>query len=663
MKHSWRCAAIAISILSGSTIYGDTCKNRWYGFERHDFILDGHNGYLVVPDSPVPGNPWVWRARFPQYHPEIDISLVARGFHLVYMDVAGLYGNSEAVTRWDTCYSYVTREWKLAPKMTLEGVSRGGLIVYNWAKKNPEKVNCIYVESPVCDFKSWPGGKGCGMGSPDDWQQLLKAYQLTEEEALHYKDNPIDHLEALAAAKVPARHVVCANDKVVPPDENTAILQKRYSNLGGPIEVLFNQSEPQTLHGHHFPLDDPKATVEFILHHTPEMKSQTLVSEKDHATPFGRDYFRLRGGLENCRLRFLQEKSGRVAFLGGSITYNPGWRNMVGEDLQRRFPETAFEFVEAGIPSMGSTPGAYRLERDVLSRGRIDLLFVEAAVNDDTNQFSSIEQIRGMEGIVRHARLANPTLDIVMMHFVDPGKIQTINSGDWPDVIAIHEIVADYYNVPSLNPALEVTERILAREFTWENDFKDLHPSPFGQELYFKSISRLFDAAWIRPANERTVIQSYELPDRPYDTFSYYDGHLVDIHAAQLSRGWHIDERWTPNDRAGTREGFVNVPMLCAEKPNAELRFAFTGKAVGILVAAGPDTGSVEYSVDGEPFKEKELFTAWSEGLHLPWAYVLEAELNAGPHELILRTGTRQHEKSKGYATRIAYFLVNGPSE
>ena len=39
-----------------------------------------------------------------------------------------------------------------------------------------------------------------------------------------------------------------------------------------------------------------------------------------------------------------------MAFLGGSITYNPGWRDMTCAYLTERFPETTFDFVAAGIP-------------------------------------------------------------------------------------------------------------------------------------------------------------------------------------------------------------------------------------------------------------------------------------------------------------------------
>jgi hypothetical protein len=36
-------------------------------------------------------------------------------------------------------------------------MSRGGLIIYNCAVANPEKVAAIYGDAPVMDFKSWPG--------------------------------------------------------------------------------------------------------------------------------------------------------------------------------------------------------------------------------------------------------------------------------------------------------------------------------------------------------------------------------------------------------------------------------------------------------------------------------------------------------------------------
>ena len=53
--------------------------------------------------------------------------------------------------------------------------------------------------------------------------------------------------------------------------------------------------------------------------------------------------------------------------------------------------------------------------------------------------------------------------------------------------------------MPSIDLAREVTERIDAGEFSWDGDFKNLHPSPFGMSVYARSIERLFDAAWKQP--------------------------------------------------------------------------------------------------------------------------------------------------------------------
>ncbi|HEX4000930.1 MAG TPA: GDSL-type esterase/lipase family protein [Pirellulales bacterium] len=375
--------------------------------------------------------------------------------------------------------------------------------------------------------------------------------------------------------------------------------------------------------------------------------------------PYGHDYFKLRGGLQNCRTHFEREKTGRVVFLGGSITEMDGWRELVCKDLERRFPQTKFDFINAGISSTGSTPGAFRLMRDVFGRGPVDLLFEEAAVNDDTNSFSDEAQIRGMEGIVRHARLVQPEIDIVLLQFVDPGKMVLINQGKTPAVIANHEKVADFYRLPSIDLAREVTERIRAGQFTWEKDFRDLHPAPFGQALYARSIARLFDAAWKEPLAAGAMVEAHPLPLKPIDPKSYFRGRLGDIHDAKIVAGWKIDNAWKPHDKAGTRKRFVDVPMLVADGPGATLTLRFSGTAIGIFVAAGPDAGIVEYSVDGRPAKSQDLFTQWSSGLHIPWTYVLNGDLSDGEHELTLRIAGKKNPASTGHACRIVDFLLN----
>ena len=242
----------------------DTKLSEWKGFVRSDFQLDGRKCIVVSPKSAAPGKPWIWRAYFFGHEPQTDIALLEKGFHLAYMDVVDMYGCPEAVAHWNVFYKYLTGANGFSKRVALEGMSRGGLIVYNWAKANPEKVACIYADAPVCDIRSWPGGKGVSRGDTNCWEICKKAYGLTEETAADFQGNPLDGLEALAQAHVPLLHVCGADDDVVPMAENTDLLQQRYEQLGGSIQVI---SKPGV--GHHpHSLKDPAVIVDFILKNT-----------------------------------------------------------------------------------------------------------------------------------------------------------------------------------------------------------------------------------------------------------------------------------------------------------------------------------------------------------------------------------------------------------
>jgi len=637
-------------ILLAATLYGtiampDDCVFRgsaavWNGYAIHEFEVDGRTCKVVCPERAASGRPWIWRARFWGHEPQADLQLLDLGFHVAYMDVAGMFGNPAAVAHWNSFYTDLTKQHGFGDKPALEGMSRGGLIVYNWAIANPEKVACIYADAPVLDISSWPGGKGVGDGSPDDWKACLERYSLSEADTPAFKGNPLDNLAPLAQWRVPLLHVVGAADTVVPVSENTAVLETRYRELGGDITVI---SKPGI--GHHpHSLKDPKPIVDFVTAHTDS---------------FSTNYFDLRTGISNAGAIFAQKKRGRVAFLGGSITEMDGWRRLVCEELQHRFPDTKFDFVDAGVASTDSTLGSFRLERDVFSRGPVDLLFVEFAVNDRHNSRSSAERIRGMEGIIRHARQLNPNIDIVAQYFVEPHKMDQYNRGGVPPEIADHDRVTDYYGVPAVNLAREVTERIARGDFTWEGDFKNLHPSPFGHRLYAHRVARLFDVAWAGKDLGDMQIAAHTTPDRPLDAMNYQRGRFLDIRAADLTHDWEYIENWVPTDGAGKRKQFVNVPVIEAAGSGAVLRLDFEGTAVGMLVTAGPDAGIVEYSIDGKPYPPLDQFTQWSDALHIPWAYMLATDLAQGRHVLVLRTAGKKNEASVGHTCRIQQFLVN----
>jgi len=632
-------------------IHGDRTVNAvsiagngtWKGFEKVNFFIGTHAAYYVKPKKALQGNPWVWRASFPDWHTDIDSILLDRGFHIAYVNVDDEYGSPGALQIWDKLYNYLTMKRGFAFRAALEGVSRGGLYVFGWAKRNPDKVSCIYNEAPVCDIKSWPGGKLTGPGDTILWKQLKRVYHFDERQAMDFKDNPVDNLEGLAAFKVPVIHIIGMNDKIVPNAENTNLFAQRYMALGGPMTVYTVTNGPQELNGHHFPINHPEQWANMIMYACYPVKK---------VLPYA-DYFKTRGGLGKSFRKF-RGKTATVAFLGGSITYNPGWREKISRYLTERFPDTRFHFIQAGIPSLGSLPHAFRLQRDVLDSGKVDLLFVEAAVNDKVNGLDSLTEIRALEGIVRHARKSNPEMDIVLMSFADPYKLNDYGKGMVPVQVANHEIVAGHYGLPSINLAAEVAAKIKNEEFSWEWDFKDLHPAFYGQELYYASIRSLLDSCF----DYEKLISGIRLP-KPLNVFNLNNGRYFSIKNVKVDDGWSIDDDWAPSDHLVTREGFVHKPMLIATRPGASLTLPFTGTAIGIAIVSGPDAGKVDYRVDNGPSKSVDLFTENSNWIYLPWYLTFDTNLKNGKHTLKLTISKDKNKNSKGNTCQIIYFLTN----
>ena len=379
--------------------------------------------------------------------------------------------------------------------------------------------------------------------------------------------------------------------------------------------------------GHHpHSLEDPTPVVDFIKAHTESFTS----SQNIH----------MRGSLDNSLEAMTVRKKATVAFLGGSITEMEGWKEMVKDDLGQRFPDTEFTFIDAGISSLGSTPHSFRFQEDVLAKGVPDLLFVEAAVNDDTNFFTPREQVLGMEGIVRHALKVNPYMDIVFLHFIYDPFIPMLDSGEIPDVILNHERVANHYHLASIDLASEVAARMRDGEFDWEK-FGGTHPAPFGHKIYAAAIENLLDKR-TKPA-EGYSRTPHSIPEKPLEADCYENGRLLPPTSALKLKGFRLEEDWVPSDGADTRKQYVHVPTLVCEN-GGSLTLEFDGKAVGLYCTCGPNAGILSYSIDGKEYPLLDTFTPWSPGLHIPWLYVLANDLEPGSHTLKLKVlkGERQ---------------------
>lgn len=238
-----------------------SAKSNYYGYECFEFKFRGREAKIVRPKRAAKGFPWIWRARFWGHEPQTEIALLERGFHVTYCDAAELFGNDEALGLWDGFYAALT-DAGLSKKAVLEGFSRGGMYVYRWALHNPGSVACVYADAPVLDMKSWPGGKGRGGGNPAEWLRFKYDFALqSEQEALAFRENPLDRAQEIAHLGFPMLHICGLADVTVPIGENTDPFEKRILASGGRITVI---RKPGI--GHHpHSLPNPRPIVEFIL--------------------------------------------------------------------------------------------------------------------------------------------------------------------------------------------------------------------------------------------------------------------------------------------------------------------------------------------------------------------------------------------------------------
>ncbi|WP_420601186.1 GDSL-type esterase/lipase family protein [Flagellimonas sp.] len=383
----------------------DAQKSNFHGFDQYDFEYEGLQLKVVQPKRPLKAKPWVWRARFFGHEPQTDIALLERGYHIVYCEVGTYFGNQEAVERWNKCYDIMTKAG-LNRKPALEGMSRGGLIVYNWAAENLDKVACIYADAPVLDAQSWPGGFGEGKGSPTDWEQSKMRYGLASDTLpVDFNGWPIHKTELFAASGVPMLHVCGEADEVVPVDENTRLFAKKIEELGGNIKTIYKDGV-----GHHpHSLQNPTPIVNFIVRATGHKTNFAAIPAPGSEYRSGAGWVEGKGWWSQAKqIDSLCQASGDVDLLliGNSITQ--GWggpRSWVTYKPGLKATETYFKdlkWIGAGISGDRTQHIAWRLEKGKYEACNPKVVSLAIGVNNfpDDSVDEIVEGLKNTLGIV-----------------------------------------------------------------------------------------------------------------------------------------------------------------------------------------------------------------------------------------------------------------------
>ena len=219
---------------SKMTIPGN--KGIWHGYDSFRFEIEGIECIVVSADSPLKGNPWIWRARFFNADPALDLAMLRNGVHLVHTDITDLAGGPEAMRRMDRFYDYLVEKLNFSPAPILESYSRGALPALNWGIRNPEKLSMLILDSPLCNLKSWPK-------SAFERELCRKAGVLAEDFSIVPEWNPVENLAPLIQKKVPVTLIYEEKDNVIPIRDNAALLLELFKDGNGDIRAYSGKYE------------------------------------------------------------------------------------------------------------------------------------------------------------------------------------------------------------------------------------------------------------------------------------------------------------------------------------------------------------------------------------------------------------------------------------
>ncbi len=329
--------------------------------------------------------------------------------------------------------------------------------------------------------------------------------------------------------------------------------------------------------------------------------------------------FTVRGGCPNVFRKLRAGEAVKIAYLGGSITAQRGWRPKTLGWFREQFPKADVNEINAAIGGTGSDLGVYRLRQDVLQH-KPDLLFVEFAVNDGGAPPERIH--KSMEGIVRQTWKADGTTDICYVYTLTKGMLADLQGGKYPRAASAMEALADHYGIPSIHVGLKVAqlekagkvvfaedkpkaERLAAmREGRYYFSKDGVHPyDDTGHILYLEAVARAM--AEIRKADKAGA---HSLP-APFAADNWEDAGMVPLGNAMLSAGWR---KLDPVKDAIAKRFRNRMPeMWLAQEPGDSVKFKFRGSDVRVYDLLGPSCGKVRITVDGKPQNPRDRFDAY----------------------------------------------------
>lgn len=339
-----------------------------------------------------------------------------------------------------------------------------------------------------------------------------------------------------------------------------------------------------------------------------------------------------------------------IACIGGSITqgtiaggkldssfdYIGSYSDIYFKWWEDTFPDTEFEFINAGIGGTDSYLGVHRVQEDVLDF-KPDLVLVEYSVNDGNDLFYK----KSYDNLVRKILLSENS-PAVMLLFM--GQTNGTNAQ------GTHVFIGFNYNIPMISYASLIEELMKSGTYTAEEIAGDgVHPSVFGHAITGEII-------WKYLNNVYENLDEYGEPEI-FDTKAVTKDAYLD---ADILDNKNISEKASLDDIGS----FVEGTSMCSYYPDGwsctsgESGITITAefKNLGVLYLATIDGKSGQFDV----YIDGELTRTIDANFKNGWGDAITAKEIYTSNETAVHTITiTKSDESTGDIFRLLGFLVS----
>lgn len=236
----------------------------WNEFRCEEFIFENKPAVLVFPREGTARGQLAVKMEYWDAFPEIELQLVAQGFHLAYVQNENRWATKADCDRKARLVRHLAEAYGLSERCVPIGMSCGGAFAVRFAGFYPELVRCLYIDAPVLNYVSSPGKLGEAWMEEVWEKEFIHAYPgIRRYQLPGFTEHPINMTDVLLAHQIPILMVCGQEDTTVAYNENGRLLEEAMEGTGllQVIQVPYRGHHPHGLIGSNEPI------VRWILDH------------------------------------------------------------------------------------------------------------------------------------------------------------------------------------------------------------------------------------------------------------------------------------------------------------------------------------------------------------------------------------------------------------